>query len=146
MVFSKACERSHYFHHNSSERSHVNDYNCWKSREHVFTSFYPAINFIQNHPLPLGQSLFTRTLPSGQNRESKPHPRDMKLENFTNVSIDSNTIWNEKLCGLNNETVFHWRYWLLKYYYYLAITRVKLWMYTQFYRIKGGGGSGSPHR
>ena len=33
----------------------------------------------------------------------KPHPRDIKLENFTNVSTNSqsDTIWNKKLCGLN---------------------------------------------
>ena len=30
-----------------------------------------------------------------------PHPRDLKLENFTNISINSDTISNEKLCGLD---------------------------------------------
>ena len=48
-----------------------------------------------------GQSLCTKTLLLRQNRESKPHPRDTKLENFTNISLNSDTIWNEKLCGLN---------------------------------------------
>ena len=71
-----------------------------------------GINFIQNHPppghdlkgaktVPPGQSLCTKTLPSGQNRESKAPPRYINLENFTNVSINSDTIWNEKLYGLN---------------------------------------------
>ena len=74
-----------------------------------------AINLIQNHPPgttlgtrleggknpPPGTIIVYNTLPSGQNRESKAHPRDIKLENFTNVSKNSDTIWNEKLCGLN---------------------------------------------
>ena len=47
--------------------------------------------------LPPGQSLCTKALPSGQNRESK----GLKLENFTNISLNSDTTWNEKLCGLN---------------------------------------------
>ena len=34
-----------------------------------------------------------KTLPSGQNKELKvPHPRDVKLGNFTNVSLNSDTI------------------------------------------------------
>ena len=66
-----------------------------------------GINVIHNHPprdrpsghdlkeaktLPPGQSLCPKTLPSGQKRESKPHPRDIKLQNFTNVSVNSDTI------------------------------------------------------
>ena len=38
LVLSKAGAKSLYFYHNSSERSHVNDYNCWKPQEQVFTS------------------------------------------------------------------------------------------------------------
>ena len=35
LVFSKASGRSLHFHHNSSERSHVNDYNSSKPQEQV---------------------------------------------------------------------------------------------------------------
>ena len=42
--------------------------------------------------LPPGIITVYKTLPSGQNRESKPHPRDIKLENFTNISMNSDTI------------------------------------------------------
>ena len=67
---------------------------------------YAAINFIQNNPPrdkppvhvdlkganPPGQSSCTKTLPSEQNRESKAPPRDIKLENLTNISLNSDTI------------------------------------------------------
>ena len=44
-------------------------------------------------PIPPGQSFCTKTLPSGQKTGSqKPHPRDIKLENFTNISMNSDTI------------------------------------------------------
>ena len=42
--------------------------------------------------LPLGQSLCTKTLPSGQNKEQKPYPQDIKLVNFTNISVNSDII------------------------------------------------------
>ena len=62
-----------------------------------FFSFYASINFIQNHS-PSGQSLRAKTLPSGQNKESKAPPRYIKLENFTNVSVNSDTIFETKSC------------------------------------------------
>ena len=42
--------------------------------------------------LPPGQPLCTKTLPSGQNMESKAPPPGHKVKNFTNVSINSDTI------------------------------------------------------
>ena len=39
--------------------------------------------------------------PRDKTGSQKPHPWDIKLENFSNVSINSDTIRNEKLCGLN---------------------------------------------
>ena len=45
----------------------------------------------------------------------KPHSRDIRLENFTNISRTLNTIWNEKLCGLTNKMVFQWGEWLSEY-------------------------------
>ena len=60
-----------------------------------------AINLISNRPpnkppgrdlngakpLPSGQSLYTETLPHDKTRSQKPHPMDIKLENFTNVCL-----------------------------------------------------------
>ena len=66
-----------------------------------------AINLITNHPtwskppghhskgaitLPPEQSVCTKTLPPRQNRESKAPLRDIKLENFTKVSM--NCLWH----------------------------------------------------
>ena len=62
-----------------------------------------GINFIHNHPPgtrlegsknppPPGQSLCTKTSPRDKKGNQKPHPRDIKLENSTNVSINSDTI------------------------------------------------------
>ena len=42
-----------------------------------------------------------RPSPRDRKGSQKPHPWDIKLENFTNISMNSDTIWNEKLCGLN---------------------------------------------
>ena len=42
-----------------------------------------------------------RSSPRDKPGSQKPHPRDIKLENLTNVSINFDTIWNKKLCGLN---------------------------------------------
>ena len=66
---------------------------------------------------PLGQTPWTRlkgskTLPQDNHcvqkaspldktGSQKPHPWDIKSKNFTNISINSDTIRNEKLCGLN---------------------------------------------
>ena len=57
---------------------------------------YAAINFILSHPpgtrlgggknpLPGTVTVYENPPPVEKNRESKPHPRDIKLENFTNV-------------------------------------------------------------
>ena len=64
---------------------------------------YAGINVIQNHPP--GQTPGTQ----------KPHSRDIRLENFTNISRTSNTIWNEKLCGLTNKMVCQWGEWFSEY-------------------------------
>ena len=64
--------------------------------EHHFRSNNASINFIQNHPppppqghdlkgaktLPPGQLLCTKTLPSGQNRESNAPPLRHKVRQF----------------------------------------------------------------
>ena len=42
--------------------------------------------------LPLGQSFCTKTLPSGQYRESKAPPPGHKVRKFLNVSINSDTV------------------------------------------------------
>ena len=67
-----------------------------------------GINFIPRDTTQRGKNLPPRDnhfvhKPSPQDKtwSQKPHHRDIKLENFTNVSINSDTIWNEKLCGLN---------------------------------------------
>ena len=44
---------------------------------------------------------FVQTPPRDKTGSQKPHLPDIKLENFTNVSMKSDTIWNGKLCGLN---------------------------------------------
>ena len=61
---------------------------------------YAGINFIHNPPR---NTTWREQNPSPRDNtgSQKPHPRDIKLENFTNVSINSDTIWNVKLCGLN---------------------------------------------
>ena len=86
---------------------------------------YSGIDFIQKHPPPTltnprdttwrKQKLSPRhnhsvQKPSPQDRtgSQKPHSRDIRLENFANISRTSNTIWNEKLCGLTNKMVFQW--------------------------------------
>ena len=64
-----------------------------------------GINFIHNHPpSPLpppktrlegsknpspGQSLCTKPSPRDRKGSQKPQPRDMKLENFTNIDTES---------------------------------------------------------
>ena len=88
---------------------------------------YAGINFIQNHPLPGTRLEGSKNPPPGDNHSvqkpsprdrtgsQKCHPQDMKSENFTNISVNSDTIWNEKLSGLNKKKVFQWGDWLLKY-------------------------------
>ena len=61
-----------------------------------------AINFSQNHPPrettrkgqnpSLGTILCTKPSPRDKTGSQKPHPLDIRLENFTNVSINSDTI------------------------------------------------------
>ena len=57
------------------------------------------------NPSPPGQSFCIKTLPSRQYRESKAPPPGHKVRKFHSVSINSDTIWNEKLCGLNKYTI-----------------------------------------
>ena len=77
-------------------------------------TFNAGINFIQNHPPPSGTRLeesknhpprdnhcVQKPFPRDKTGSQKPHPWDIKSKNFTNVSINSDTIQNEKLCGLN---------------------------------------------
>ena len=68
------------------------------------TLYYYSICYLAKTLAP-GQSWCTKTLPQHKTGRQKPHRRDKKLENFTNVSMNclplSDTIWNEKLCGLN---------------------------------------------
>ena len=47
-----------------------------------------------NHCIP-------KPSPQDKTGSQNPHPWDIKSENFTDVSINSDTISNEKLCGLN---------------------------------------------
>ena len=42
--------------------------------------------------LPPGQSLCTKPSPQDKTESQKPHPWDIKSKNFTNVSINSDTI------------------------------------------------------
>ena len=68
---------------------------------------YAGISFIQNHPprdkppghdlkgaitLPLDSHCVQKPSPRDRTGSQKPHPRDIKLENFTNISINSDTI------------------------------------------------------
>ena len=88
--------------------------NCTEEFGLHIVLLYAAINFIKNQPPPPPPRQAPETrLEEGENHcvrkpfprdktgSQMPHPRDIKLENFTNVSINSDTIWNEKLCGLN---------------------------------------------
>ena len=52
------------------------------------------------NPPPQDNHCVQKPFPRHRTGSQKPHPRDIKVENFTNVSINSDTIWNEKLCGL----------------------------------------------
>ena len=47
---------------------------------------------------PLDMTAKGKNPPPKQNKDSKPHSQDIKLENFTNVF---DTILNKKLFGLN---------------------------------------------
>ena len=73
--------------------------------DQIWPSFasYAGTNFIHNHPPPghdlkgaetllPEQSLRTKTLPSDRKGSQKPYPRDIKLENFTHISMNSGTI------------------------------------------------------
>ena len=51
--------------------------------------------------LPRDNHCVQKPSPRDKTGRQKSHPRDIKLENFKNVSINSDTISNEKLCGLN---------------------------------------------
>ena len=53
------------------------------------------------NPPPLDNHCVQRPSPRDRKGSQKPHPWDIKLENFTNISMNSDTIRNEKLCGLN---------------------------------------------
>ena len=78
----------------------------WKIPHHTWkTSDNAGINFIQNHPPPPPGHDLKGTKPSPRDNHcvqkpspgdktgsQKPHPRGIKLENFTNVSINSDTI------------------------------------------------------
>ena len=55
----------------------------------------------KNPPPPRDNHCVQKPSPRGKTGSQKPHPPDIKLENFTNVSINSDTNWNKKLCGLN---------------------------------------------
>ena len=56
--------------------------------------------------VPPGQSLCTKALPSGQNKESKATPRYINLENFTNVSINLTLFEMKSFMVSTNKTVF----------------------------------------
>ena len=85
-----------------------------------------GINFIHNHPargttwkeqkpsLP-GQSLCTKTLPSGQNRESKAPPPGHKVREFYKYIYELLTLFEMKSFVDSNERVFQWGDWLSKY-------------------------------
>ena len=81
-------------------------------------SIYAGINFIQNHPpqghnlkraktfLP-GQSLCTKTVPSGQNRESKAPPPGHKVRKFHKYIYKLLTLLEMKSFVVStNKTVF----------------------------------------
>ena len=79
----------------------------WKNE-----SPYAGINFMQNHPNPRDMTrreqkpspatiIVYKTPPRDKTGSQKPHPRDIKLEIFTNISMNCDTIWNEKPCGLD---------------------------------------------
>ena len=61
----------------------------------------PGTRLEGSKTLPRDNPYVQKPSPWDRTGSQKPHPRDTKLENFTNVSINSDTIWNEKLCGLN---------------------------------------------
>ena len=73
-----------------------------------------GINFIHNNlpqprdmtwreqkPSPRYNYCVQKPSPRDRKGSQKPHSRDIKLEYFTNISINSDTIRSEKLCGLN---------------------------------------------
>ena len=59
----------------------------------------------------------------------KPHPWDLELVNFTNISINSFTIWNKKLCGLNKLNGFSMRRPDIKVYIIWRSPESKCWTY-----------------
>ena len=55
----------------------------------------------EQKPSPRDSRCVQKPFPRDKTGSQKPRPRDIKLDNFKNISINSDTIWNEKLCGLN---------------------------------------------
>ena len=115
-------------------------------------SHYADINFIQNHPSPLPRTnpmdtTWREQKPSPRDNHcvpkssswdrtgsQKPHPRDIKLENFTNISINSDTIWNKNLCCLNKYNGFlMWRL-IIEVYIIWWSPESNYWTYKSFYK------------
>ena len=79
---------------------------AFKGRAHLIFGYCNAsINFTQNHPqdkspghnlkgakIPWDNHCVQKPSPRDKTESQKPHPWDIKLENFTNVSINSDTI------------------------------------------------------
>ena len=70
--------------------------------------------------------------PHDRTGNQKPHPRDLELVNFTNISINSFTIWNEKLCGLNKLNGFSIRRLIIKVYIIWWSPESKWWTCKSF--------------
>ena len=123
---------------------------AWAGRAELQYSGNAAINFIQNHlprtnPWDITQrgqkTKFPGTIvvykkpPLGTKQGVKsPIPATLKSENFTNVSINSDNIWNEKLCGLNKKkTVFSMRRLIIKVDIIWQSPESNFWTYKSFY-------------
>ena len=88
--YSQACARSLYFHHNLSERSHVNDYNCQKPGNR-------SLHKLRYHIVATVQHRRTREEP--QKPDAYVHRgttetcafRDAKIPKFTYVKFEKKT-------------------------------------------------------
>ena len=75
----------------------------WPIESRILILIYAAINLIQNHsprdttrrgqkPSPRDNHCVQNPFPRDKTGGQKPHLRDIKLENFTNTSINLDTI------------------------------------------------------
>ena len=89
----------------------------------------PDTTWRKHKPSPRDNHCVQKPSPRDKTGSQKPHPRDIKLENFMNVFINSDTIWNEKLCGLNKWNDFSMRRLIITAYIFWQSPESNYWTY-----------------